>query len=148
MPGLALPGLAWPGLTWRGLARRCEARPCVARNGLWEPAETYGLSACIECGCCDFVCPSHIPLVEWFRYGKSEQLRLTQESEASDRARRRFEEREARLLRVKQERAEKMARRKKMLKDKSAQQARIRASIDRAKSKSETRPATGEADDA
>ena len=125
------------------------------RNGLWEPAAEHGLSECIECGCCDFVCPSHIPLVEWFRYGKSEQLRLAQESEASERARRRFEQREARLLRVKQERAEKMARRKKMLKDKSAQQERIRASIDRAKNRTGmNRPDTGgdkiggEADDA
>jgi hypothetical protein len=36
---------------------------------------------------------------------------------------------------VKQERAEKMARRKKLLKDKALQQDRIRASIDRAESK-------------
>lgn len=106
------------------------------RNGLWDQAQEHGLSECIECGCCDFVCPSHIPLVEWFRYGKSEQLRLDQENEASERARKRFEEREARLLRIKQERADKMARRKKMLKDKSAQQERIRASIDRAKNRS------------
>ncbi len=105
------------------------------RNGLWEQTEEYGLSACIECGCCDYVCPSHIPLVEWFRYGKSEQQRRALECEASDKARKRFEDREARLLRVKQERAEKMTRRKKRLKDKSSQQDRIRASIDRAKNR-------------
>ncbi|MCP4045478.1 MAG: electron transport complex subunit RsxC [Gammaproteobacteria bacterium] len=105
------------------------------RNGLWEQAEEYGLSACIECGCCDYVCPGHIPLVEWFRFGKSEQQQRALESEASLKARKRFKDREARLLRVRQERTEKMARRKKMLKDKSSQQDRIRASIDRAKSR-------------
>jgi electron transport complex protein RnfC len=105
------------------------------RNGLWQPSKDYGLSACIECGCCDYVCPSHIPLVEWFRYGKAELHRLTLESEAAELARKRFEEREARLLRLKRERASKMARRKQMLKDKSAQQERIRASIHRAASR-------------
>jgi electron transport complex protein RnfC len=102
------------------------------KNGLWEQAKEYGLSACIECGCCDYVCPSHIPLVEWFRYGKGEQRARARDSVATELVRRRFEDREARLLRLKQERAEKMAQRKKMLKDKSAQADRIRASIERA----------------
>jgi electron transport complex protein RnfC len=105
------------------------------RSGLWDDAKEYGLSACIECGCCDFVCPSHIPLVEWFRYGKGQQRLRAAEASATELARKRFEDREVRLLRVKQERAEKMARRKKMLKDKAMQQDRIRASINRAENK-------------
>ena len=105
------------------------------KNELWEPAQTYGLSACIECGCCDFVCPSQIPLVDWFRFGKGQLLKRTLESEAAELARQRFENREARLLRVKQERAEKMVRRKQVLKDKVTQQDRIRASIQRAENK-------------
>ena len=105
------------------------------KNELWEPAQTYGLSACIECGCCDFVCPSHIPLVDWFRFGKGQLLKRTLESEAAELARKRFVNREARLLRVKQERAEKMIRRKQVLKDKVMQQDRIRASIQRAENK-------------
>ena len=105
------------------------------RNGLWDDVEEYGLSACIECGCCDFVCPSHIPLVEWFRYGKGHQRLRAAEVNATELARKRFEDREDRLLRVKQERAEKMARRKQLLKDKAMQQDRIRASIDRAANK-------------
>jgi electron transport complex protein RnfC len=108
------------------------------RNGLWDSSREYGLSACIECGCCDLVCPSHIPLVDWFRYGKGEQKNRQLEAEASEQARIRFENREARLLGRKQERAEKMAQRKQVLKDKSAQQARIRASIDRSKNKATT----------
>ena len=109
------------------------------RNELWKPLQDYGLSACIECGCCDFVCPSHIPLVEWFRYGKGEIRKQALESEAAELARKRFEEREARLLRIKQERAQKMARRKQALKDKTAQQERIRASIQRAEDKGRTK---------
>jgi electron transport complex protein RnfC len=105
------------------------------KTGLWDQAKEYGLSACIECGCCDYVCPSHIPLVEWFRYGKGEQRKRVLESEAAELARKRFEEREARLLRVKRERAEKMALRKQLLKDKAAQQDRIRDSIARAESR-------------
>jgi len=101
-------------------------------NELWEQSREYGLTACIECGCCDLVCPSHIPLVEWFRFGKSELRKRALENAATQLARRRFEEREARLSRQKQERAEKMARRKQTLRDKTTQQDRIRASIERA----------------
>jgi len=102
------------------------------KNGLWDPAGEYGLSECIECGCCDYVCPSHIPLVEWFRYGKGETRKRTREGRAAELARKRFEDREARLLRVKQERAEKMAERKQVLQDKAVQKDRIQASIERA----------------
>lgn len=109
------------------------------KNELWEPAQEYGLSACIECGCCDFVCPSHIPLVDWFRFGKGELRKRALENEATELARKRFESREARLLRIKQERAGKMARRKQMLKDKVTQQDRIRASIERAENKGQTK---------
>jgi len=105
------------------------------RNGLWTDAEAYGLKACIECGCCDFVCPSHIPLVEWFRYGKGQLRQRAIEASATERARRRFEDRDARLLREKQERAEKMAQRKRMLKDKAKQHDSVRASINRAENK-------------
>jgi electron transport complex protein RnfC len=125
------------------------------KNGLWEQAGEYGLSACIECGCCDFVCPSQIPLVGWFRFGKSEQKKRLRESESSNRARRRFEEREDRLSRVRQERAARMARRKQKLKDKAEQQTRIRASIERARArsdgqgnKSDAAATTGDRDDA
>ena len=30
-----------------------------------------GLDECIECGCCDVACPSHIPLTEIFRQAKN-----------------------------------------------------------------------------
>ena len=120
------------------------------KNELWKPLEEFGLSACIECGCCDYVCPSHIPLVDWFRYGKGEMRRQALENEAAELARKRFEERKARLFRIKQERAEKMKHRKQMLNDKTKQQDRIRASIQRAVNKGKIKPVEqtgGQADD-
>lgn len=120
------------------------------RNDLWQPAEEYGLSACIECGCCDYVCPSHIPLVDWFRFGKGELRKQALDREAAELARKRFENREARLLRIKQERAEKMKRRKQLLKDKTGQQDRIQASILRAEKRNRINPVEqggGKADD-
>lgn len=34
-------------------------------------AEHYHLNDCFECGCCSFVCPAAIPLVQYFRVAKS-----------------------------------------------------------------------------
>jgi electron transport complex protein RnfC len=34
-------------------------------------AEDHHLMDCFECGCCSFVCPSHIPLVQHFRMAKT-----------------------------------------------------------------------------
>jgi len=33
--------------------------------------EEYNLMDCFECGCCSYVCPSNIPLVQYFRISKS-----------------------------------------------------------------------------
>jgi electron transport complex protein RnfC len=34
-------------------------------------AESFNLDRCFECGCCSYVCPSHIPLVQQFRIAKA-----------------------------------------------------------------------------
>lgn len=36
----------------------------------WDDAERLFCHACIECGSCAFVCPAHIPLVQYIRMGK------------------------------------------------------------------------------
>ncbi len=36
----------------------------------FDDAETYNVLDCIECGSCAFVCPAHINLVHWIKYGK------------------------------------------------------------------------------
>ncbi len=43
----------------------------LARKGDFEiMAEQYSLYDCFECGCCSYVCPSNIPLVQHFRIAK------------------------------------------------------------------------------
>jgi electron transport complex protein RnfC len=68
-------------------------------------ARNARLEACSECNRCVEVCPSHIPLLDWFRWGKSE---LHERARAED-ARKRYMARDARLAR---ERAERAARRR------------------------------------
>ncbi|MBA3902975.1 MAG: electron transport complex subunit RsxC, partial [Rhodocyclaceae bacterium] len=62
---------------------------------------------CIECGCCAYVCPSDIRLVDYYRFAKSSMRALEREKAAADAARERFEFRNQREER---ERAEKAAR--------------------------------------
>ncbi|HMY40605.1 MAG TPA: 4Fe-4S dicluster domain-containing protein, partial [Marinagarivorans sp.] len=38
----------------------------------FDQAQEYGLRDCILCGSCSYVCPSHIPLVQYFEYAKGE----------------------------------------------------------------------------
>ena len=64
-------------------------------------ARAARLDACSECHRCVEVCPSHIPLLDWFRWGKSE---LHERARAED-ARKRFEARNARLAREREARA-------------------------------------------
>jgi len=37
----------------------------------WAEAEQWGILDCVECGCCQYICPSKIPLVHWMRVGKN-----------------------------------------------------------------------------
>lgn len=43
---------------------------CVKFDNLAE-AEKWGVLDCVECGCCQYSCPSKIPLVHWIRLGKN-----------------------------------------------------------------------------
>ncbi|MBE0478387.1 electron transport complex subunit RsxC [Candidatus Aerophobetes bacterium] len=38
----------------------------------WEDLEKLNLMDCIECGCCSYVCPSKIPIVQLIKWGKNE----------------------------------------------------------------------------
>ncbi|HWM28468.1 MAG TPA: electron transport complex subunit RsxC [Woeseiaceae bacterium] len=58
-----------------------------------EKLRTHGLTDCIECACCDLVCPSHIPLMASFRQAKARIRELADEKARAERARRRFESR-------------------------------------------------------
>jgi electron transport complex protein RnfC len=57
----------------------------------------HGLTDCIECGCCDLVCPSHIPLTAEFRVAKARIQEQADEKARAERARARFESRNERI---------------------------------------------------
>jgi electron transport complex protein RnfC len=80
-----------------------------SRAKIFGKAQEYALFDCIECGCCSFVCPAHIPLVDYFRFAKSEIWARETEKEAADQARLRYEFRLEREERDKQEKAAKLA---------------------------------------
>ena len=77
-----------------------------------EQLRAHGLTDCIECGCCDLVCPSHIPLTYVFRMAKARIRELADEKARAERARRRFEARNERLQREQHEREAELARQK------------------------------------
>ncbi len=39
-----------------------------------DEAEDWGILDCVECGSCQYICPSKIPLVHWMRLGKNRVL--------------------------------------------------------------------------
>lgn len=47
-------------------------------------AENMFAMDCYECGCCAFNCPSHIPLVHWIRYAKSEIMKKRAKEKKQD----------------------------------------------------------------
>ncbi|MDD4880307.1 MAG: electron transport complex subunit RsxC, partial [Gallionellaceae bacterium] len=75
-----------------------------------DKAEAYNLADCIECGCCSYVCPSHIPLVDYYRFAKSELAARDRDQQAAELARERHEFHLLRLEREKQEKAARLGR--------------------------------------
>ncbi len=127
-----------------------------AKANEFDKIEEYKLSDCIECGCCSYVCPSKIPLVSYYRYAKSEIREENKKKQQVDIARERFEFREFRITRAKEERDAKRAKHKAALQKKKAeaagndsnktsasnkQQDAIKAAMERAKQKKATREA-------
>ncbi|MFB8830357.1 hypothetical protein ACE0DR_15945 [Azotobacter sp. CWF10] len=68
-----------------------------ARADDYDGANEYGLRDCILCGCCSYVCPSHIPLVQYFQYAKGQQDERRSAARKSDYIKRQTEARAARL---------------------------------------------------
>lgn len=108
-----------------------------AKSENTDKAMDYNLADCIECRCCDYVCPSYIPLAAYFSFAKALHRKTTEEHHKTDVARERFEFREYRLERNKQERAQMMAAKKAELKQKmandKAQKDKIAAAMARVK---------------
>ncbi|WP_303877639.1 electron transport complex subunit RsxC [Stutzerimonas kunmingensis] len=63
----------------------------------FDGASEYGLRDCILCGCCAYVCPSHIPLVQYFQYAVGQQDERRSAARKNDYIKRLTEARGARL---------------------------------------------------
>ncbi|KAA6303103.1 MAG: Electron transport complex subunit RnfC [Candidatus Ordinivivax streblomastigis] len=44
----------------------------------WEKAEQIHITDCLECGCCNYVCPANRPLLDYVRMGKGKVTRIIQ----------------------------------------------------------------------
>jgi len=49
---------------------------------VYSDAENWGALDCVECGCCQYICPSKIPLVHWIRLGKNKITALKRKKSA------------------------------------------------------------------
>jgi electron transport complex protein RnfC len=83
-----------------------------------DKVQDYNLFDCIECGCCSYVCPSHIPLVQYFRYAKTESWAKEQDRRDAERAKQRHDFRLARLERLEAERKARLRKKKEALQQK------------------------------
>jgi electron transport complex protein RnfC len=68
-----------------------------AKSDEYDRLQNHNLFDCIECGACSYVCPSTIPLVQYYRAAKGNIRQQQQEKIRSDHARQRFESRQARI---------------------------------------------------
>jgi electron transport complex protein RnfC len=82
------------------------------RAGDLEHAAEYGLADCMGCGCCAYLCPAHIPLVQYFDYAKGEIAAREHNRAKQASLQQMVKAREERLSREAREKAEAAARRK------------------------------------
>jgi len=115
-----------------------------AKAGNFDQTEEYHLFDCIECGCCSAVCPSEIPLVQYYRFAKQAVIDNREKMYKSDLSRLRFEFRENRLLRQKQQAEERRRIKREALKKKNTAKAgktqtktvdTVQAALERVKTK-------------
>ncbi|MEJ2059310.1 MAG: electron transport complex subunit RsxC [Gammaproteobacteria bacterium] len=81
------------------------------RSGDIDGAVSYGLGDCISCGSCSYVCPSNIPLVQYFNFAKGALANQREEQRKTEETRRLAAERNARLEAAKQQKANQQRRR-------------------------------------
>jgi len=76
-----------------------------------DAAVDIGLKDCISCGCCSYICPSNIPLVQYFKYASGEVLARQQAAHKSEQTKKLIDSRNARMERIaKQQEEEEIAR--------------------------------------
>jgi electron transport complex protein RnfC len=78
----------------------------------WEGIQALGLNDCMTCGSCAYVCPSHIPLPQYFAYARGMLAAQRREEQKTRRTRELMEQRQARFERQERAKAEAAARRR------------------------------------
>ncbi len=112
-----------------------------ARSEDHHHLKEYKLMDCIECGCCAYVCPSQISLVQYYQQAKSDIWKIERQNLKSAQYRKRFEEREQRLDKDKQQRESKQT----QAADKTQIKQEISAAVSREKSrKARQKPLDGD----
>jgi Na+-translocating ferredoxin:NAD+ oxidoreductase subunit C len=100
---LARPGHEYPCIRCGDCAGTCPAGllPQQLHRGVVSSdagaLERYGLEDCIECGCCDYVCPSRIALTAGFRAARAQARARHEERRRADDARERHARHERRI---------------------------------------------------
>ena len=102
-----------------------------------EKARSHHVFDCIECGACSWVCPSHINLVDFYRFAKSELTYLDLKKAKAEQAKRRHDDREARLERIKADRQAKRRSKTSKFADKKSAKKEMSAVLARIKQQSQ-----------
>ncbi len=99
------------------------------RAGDSSGAVNLGLKDCIACGCCSFVCPSHIPLVHYFNFAKGELMEQERVKLKQEATKKLADARNERIARIERDRAEAAAKRKaaREAKERAAKEAAAKA---------------------
>ncbi|MFM4704802.1 electron transport complex subunit RsxC [Aeromonas bivalvium] len=115
----------------------------------YDKAEKLNLFDCIECGACAWVCPSQIPLVQYYKIAKDDIREAREEAEKAERARLRFEAKQARFERDKAARearhAEAAAQRRQAMTAATGEDP-VAAALARLKAKQQATPVEGAPD--
>jgi len=102
-----------------------------AKNDDIDGAVNYGLMDCVACGSCAFVCPSNIPLVQYFNYAKGKFAQKQRDAQKASVIKVLVEQRNHRIEKEKQAKAEAAAaRKKKKAAEKAAKAAAEKAALE------------------